>query len=247
MSAPDTLAVTAPPVMPESPVTQLALGVRPDSLTDAVYEAIRRGIIDKRLPPGAPVTEAALAAQLGVSKTPVREALLRLKDAGVIEPNGRRGGRVVQRSEAAIRRAYEVREALESYAAGRAAERADAATVEHLRELAERSCEHAHGNDVPAFVEVDGSFHEAIGAAADNPLLARMLDDALTLAMTLRRRDRPRSTASIDCADAHVRIAAAIGRGDAAGAEREMRDHIAFVAALVLSNPETRPRDTVAL
>src|SRR3954464_1071179 len=113
--------------MPELPVTQLTLGVRPDSLTDAVYEAIRRGIIDRRLPPGGPVTEAALAAQLGVSKTPVREALLRLKDAGVIEPNGRRGGRVVQRSEAAIRRAYEVREALESYAAGRAAERADAA------------------------------------------------------------------------------------------------------------------------
>jgi DNA-binding GntR family transcriptional regulator len=247
VSAPDTLEVTAPAVLPDAPVTPLALGVRPDSLTDAVYEAIRRGIIDRRLPPGAPVTEAALAAQLGVSKTPVREALLRLKDAGVIEPNGRRGGRVVQRSEAAIRRAYEVREALESYAAGRAAERADAAAVAGLRELAERSREHARANDVPAFVEVDGSFHAAIGAAAANPLLGRMLDDALTLAMTLRRRDRPRSTASTACADAHVRIAAAIAGRDAAAAEREMRAHIAFVAALVLSSPDQRPRHTVAL
>src|SRR5207249_1759968 len=75
-------------VVPEGPEAPLFLEVRPDSLTDAVYEAIRRGIIDRRLAPGSPVTEAALAEQLGVSKTPVREALLRLKDIGVIEPNG---------------------------------------------------------------------------------------------------------------------------------------------------------------
>ena len=86
-------------VVSEGPAAPLFLEVRPDSLTDAVYEAIRRGIIDRRLAPGSPVTEAALAEQLGVSKTPVREALLRLKDIGVIEPNGKRGGRVVQLSE----------------------------------------------------------------------------------------------------------------------------------------------------
>ena len=114
-----------PAVVSEGPEAPLFLEVRPDSLTDAVYEAIRRGIIDRRLAPGSPVTEAALAEQLGVSKTPVREALLRLKDIGVIEPNGRRGGRVVQLSEVSVRRAYEVRDALEPYAAGRAAERAD--------------------------------------------------------------------------------------------------------------------------
>jgi DNA-binding GntR family transcriptional regulator len=116
-------------VVPEGPEAPLFLEVRPDSLTDAVYEAIRRGIIDRRLAPGNPVTEAALAEQLGVSKTPVREALLRLKDIGVIEPNGRRGGRVVQLSELSVRRAYEVRDALEPYAAGRAAERAEANQV----------------------------------------------------------------------------------------------------------------------
>jgi DNA-binding GntR family transcriptional regulator len=239
--------VTAPAVTPDLPATPLALGVRPDSLTDAVYDAIRRGIIEKRLPPGAPVTEAALAAQLGVSKTPVREALLRLKDAGVIEPNGRRGGRVVQRSQAAVRRAYEVREALESYAAGRAAERVGMQAAVDLRGLAERSRDCARRNDVPGFLELDTAFHSAVGVGADNPLLARMLEDALTLALTLRRRDGPRSSASTACADAHVRIAAAIAGGDAVAAEREMREHIRFVASLVMSNPESRPSDEVAL
>jgi GntR family transcriptional regulator, rspAB operon transcriptional repressor len=225
----------------------LDLGARPDSLTQVVYEAIRQGIIDKRLPPGARVTEAALADQLGVSKTPVREALLRLREVGVIEDHGRRGGRVVRSSAAAIRDAYETRQALESYAAGRSAERATLAEVRRLRAVAERSAERAHGNDLTGFLENDIEFHGLVAASAGNPALQRMIDDALTLALTLRRRDRPQATASVACAEAHVRIAEAIAGRDPANAEREMRSHIGFVLTVVAAGPERGPIDEVAV
>jgi DNA-binding GntR family transcriptional regulator len=228
-------------------ITTLNLGARPHSLTDVVYEAIRQGIIDKRLPPGARVTEAALAEQLGVSKTPVREALLRLRDVGVIEAHGRRGGRVVRSSAAAIRRAYEVREALESYAAGRSAERATAAEIGRLSAAAGRSLDRARRNDLAGFVEDDVAFHGLIGECARNPPLRRMIDDALTLALTLRRRDRPHATASVACAEAHVRIAEAIAERNAAGAEREMRSHIGFVLDIVAAASERGSMDEVAV
>src|SRR2546421_11249040 len=88
----------------------------PERLADMVYEAIRQSIMDKTLAPGSRVTESGIAQQLGVSKTPVREALLRLRRIGVIEPEGVRGARVVSPSRAAIREAYEIREALEVFA-----------------------------------------------------------------------------------------------------------------------------------
>jgi DNA-binding GntR family transcriptional regulator len=234
-------------VVSEGPEAPLFLEVRPDSLTDAVYEAIRRGIIDRRLAPGSPVTEAALAEQLGVSKTPVREALLRLKDIGVIEPNGKRGGRVVQLSEVSVRRAYEVRDALEPYAAGRAAGRAEADQVAELRSLAERSLACVKAGDVDGFTHHDIDFHTGVAEAASNPLLRRMVEDALTLALTLRRRARPKATASLACAEAHLRIADAIADGDAAIAEREMRAHIGFVAGMVLAGPLGTTTDEVGL
>src|ERR1043166_7375335 len=72
---------------------QLApLTEKPESLTQLVYQALRDAIISKRLPPGERVSEASLARQLRVSKTPVREALLRLHAIGLVEADGGRGG-----------------------------------------------------------------------------------------------------------------------------------------------------------
>ena len=79
---------------------------RPESLADMVYDAIRRLVMDKTLPPGSRVSENALAERLGVSKTPVREAMLRLRQIGVIQSDGVRGGRVARPSRTAIRRRF---------------------------------------------------------------------------------------------------------------------------------------------
>src|SRR3981081_2195160 len=78
------------------------LAPRAENLTDAVFEAIRDGIVDKVLTPGARISEAKVASQLNVSKTPVREALLRLRHLGLVEPT-ERGLTVVRPSGKAIR------------------------------------------------------------------------------------------------------------------------------------------------
>src|SRR6266566_2744275 len=171
---------------------QLApLTEKPESLTQIVYQTLRDAIISKRLPPGERVSEASLARQLRVSKTPVREALLRLQAIGLVEADGGRGGRIVRPSADLIRHTYEVRGSLESLAA-------------------------------------------RLAAAAANPYLARLIDNAYTLTGAARQRDVPSAGASVDCATGHMRIAEAIARGDGAGAAAEAAAHVEMVGLLVL-------------
>jgi GntR family transcriptional regulator, rspAB operon transcriptional repressor len=210
------------------------LDASPESLADLVYEAIRERIMDKTLEPGSRVSEVGLARQLDVSKTPVREAMLRLRRIGVLESDGLRGALVARPSVAAIRQAYEIREALEVFAVRTIAARSGGGNAERIREAAERSLARARAGDQAGFREWDGVFHRAIAEAAGNPRLAELIDDAFTLIVTLRQRDYPNRAASVECGLAHVRIAEAIERGDAEAAEVAARDHIRQVEGFVL-------------
>jgi DNA-binding GntR family transcriptional regulator len=100
------------------------IAVRPETLSERVYEAIREAIVSRRLVPGERVTETAVAAQLSVSKTPVREALLRLEHVGLVITETCRGVSVVRASPSIIREAFEYRLALEVEACRLAAVRA---------------------------------------------------------------------------------------------------------------------------
>ena len=209
----------------------------PERLADVVYEAVRQSIMDKTLAPGTRVTETGLAKQLGVSKTPVREALLRLRRIGVIEPDGVRGGHVVRPSHSAIREAYEVREALEVFAVRSVAERVSGGDLERICDAAARSLKRAQAGDQAGFRQWDFAFHRAIAEAAANSRLTELIEDIFTLIGTLRQRDFPDSRWSVDCAEAHVRIADAIARRDTAAAESAAREHIRQVEGYVLADP----------
>jgi DNA-binding GntR family transcriptional regulator len=207
---------------------------KPESLTQMVYQALRDAIISKRLPPGERVSEASLARQLRVSKTPVREALLRLNAIGLIEADGGRGGRIVRPSAESIRHTYEVRGSLESLAARLAAARADQAQRSQLLQLAAASLAAAQEQDLDGFQRHDEAFHDVLAAASSNPYLARLIDNAYTLTGAVRQRDVPGASDSIDCAAGHVRIADAIARGDSAAAEAEAAAHVEMVGLFVL-------------
>jgi DNA-binding GntR family transcriptional regulator len=225
---------------------QLApLTEKPESLTQIVYQTLRDAIISKRLPPGERVSEASLARQLSVSKTPVREALLRLHAIGLIEADGARGGRIVRPSAESIRHTYEVRGALESLAARLAAARATPAQRSQLHELAAGSLAAAREQDSGGFRRHDEAFHDVLAAASSNPYLARLIDNAYTLTGAARQRDVPSAGDSVDCATGHVRVAEAIARGDPAAAAAEAAAHVEMVGLLVLqafleaSEPDT--------
>ena len=214
---------------------QLApLTEKPESLTQLVYQALRDAIISKRLPPGERVSEASLARQLRVSKTPVREALLRLHAIGLVEADGGRGGRIVRPSAELIQHTYEVRGALESLVARLAVERATPAQRSQLLELAAASLAAAQNQDLDGFRRHDEAFHDVLAAASANSYLARLIDNAYTLTAAARQRDVPRAGDSTDCATGHIRIAEAIAGGDAAAATAEAAAHVEMVGRLVL-------------
>jgi GntR family transcriptional regulator, rspAB operon transcriptional repressor len=206
-----------------------------DNLADRVFEQIRSAITSKTLEPGARLTEVGLAADLNVSKTPVREALLRLRELGLIEPDGRRGGRVVQPSRSSYAQMHEVREALEVYAALMASDRAGEADHRAIRDAAQESNEGARVGDVQRFRTADAAFHEAIARATGNPRLMTQIRNAIDLIAALRERDFRHGGASIRCGAAHIAIADAIEGGDGPAAAELMRAHVRYVRDITLS------------
>jgi GntR family transcriptional regulator, rspAB operon transcriptional repressor len=212
-----------------APVTE-----KPESLTEIVYQVLRDAIISKRLPPGERVSEAGLAQQLRVSKTPVREALLRLQAIGLIEAEGGRGGRIVRPSADSIRHTYEVRGALETLAASLATARATKAQRSQLLELATASLAAARNQDLDGFRRYDEAFHDLLAAASSNPYLTRLIGNAYTLTGAARQRDVPSAGDSVDCAEGHVRIAEAVARGDSTAAAAAAAAHVEMVGLLVL-------------
>ncbi len=132
---------------------------------------MRNLIIQQALPPGSRVSEAMLAERLNVSKTPMREALLRLSQPGLIISDGRRGGRVPDRSVDRLRSAYEWREAVEAKAARLAADAHTPTDSTAMTAAADASLAAARQDDMDAFRAHDRAFHIAVATAADNPYL----------------------------------------------------------------------------
>lgn len=164
-------------------------------LRDRIHDLLRMAILSGELPPGTPVIEAELAARLGASRTPVREALRRLETAGLLEPRGLRGSVVRQLDANDVACIFEIREALETLVVRRAAPKItddELATLEH--HLAEMR---AHVDDPNAMESHDTAFHDLILASAQGERLRRMLSEIreelisyrfLSLSDPMRRR-----------------------------------------------------------
>jgi len=146
-------------------------------LRELVLEAIREAIINGTLKPRERLMEIQLAEELGVSRTPVREALRKLELEGFIVMLPRKGAYVADISFKDIADIFEIRAALESLAAGLAAERI---TDEELEELERNLVEKAEAiisNDLEKLVEVDTKFHETIYNASRNERLKTIINN----------------------------------------------------------------------
>jgi len=215
---------------PASDVSHIEFESRPSSLALSVYNAIRLAIIDGNLPADTRVTEAGIAKQLQVSKTPVREALLRLKEVGLIESVGPRAARIVSSSQAHMRDAYEVRESLEATSARLAAERGSEEALLVAKRAADRTMDAAIASDISAYRTADAAFHAAVAVAGGNPRLCRLIDDVNALVSVLRQRDIPGVDGSVTCAQQHLSIVDALLERDADKATALMVEHVRHVA-----------------
>jgi len=210
----------------------------PTNMSQLAFESIRTAIINRTLAPGSRIVETALAEQLNVSKTPVREALIQLREIGLVEPDGRRGDRVVRRSAKTLRNAYDIREGLELFAVRCAAERSTTSQREQIRTAAQESLEGALAGDASRFHDCDMVFHRAIVEIAGNERLTAIVENTYLLIATLRERDVAEQSVSIRCGEQHLGIAAAIDQEDAALSEALLREHIRYVGGRVIAAVE---------
>ncbi len=144
-------------------------------LRELVFESLREAIISGRLRPGQRLMEIQLAEELGVSRTPVREAIRKLELEGLVLMIPRKGAYVAEISMKDIADVFEIRRALEGLAARLAAERSTEEEVDRLERLLFQIAEKAAGNDLDACVELDTQFHAQLMAASHNPRLSQLL------------------------------------------------------------------------
>jgi len=199
--------------------------IRPISITDLVFDRIRDAIINKSIPPGSAVNEADLAQRLRVSKTPVRESLIRLKEIGLLVPSGRRL-RVITPSRQLIQHAYEFRMLIEPDCARIAARRAPEAERQEIAASADEAVASAQHDDVQGYYRAGRDLHLRIADATGNALLSSAVERSHSFTLTLMRRDLSEAIDLRTRSQHHVAIAAAIAQGDEDRAENEMRQHI---------------------
>lgn len=220
-----------------SHVTSNLAEIRVPSLRAEAVRSIRAAIIRGELAAGEILSANAIALQLGVSATPVREAMIELSQDGVVEAVRNRGFRIIPMSRADLEQMLAVRLLLEVPAAG---EVAGAFTADELRQLEEivRTGEQSAGRgELADFLEHDREFHLALLQRAGNPYLTGMvlgLRDRRRLDGPGRGQDR---AALVEQASHHRLLLEAIARGDRAAAEETMRRHLEH--STVLFAPET--------
>jgi DNA-binding GntR family transcriptional regulator len=198
--------------------------LRNTSRSEFVFAALRDAIWDGRFAPGERIPEEEIARSLGVSRTPVREALRRLQERGMLSVGAGRSLVVAELSRQQVLELYAMREILEGSAARFAARHADETEIDVLHHLLGEL--EKRGDNPRMLVSLNRRFHRAICEAAHNRYLIATLDgmhDALALlhSNTFRLPSR-RSESDVE----HRRIVVAIERRDPDEAEAAARDHV---------------------
>ena len=144
-------------------------------LRDVVFHTLRKAILRGNLEPGERLREIHLADKLGVSRTPIREAIRKLELEGLVVMIPRKGAVVAEITEKSLRDVLEVRRALEALAVRLACEKILDEEVEELKVAAKAFEEELETGDVTAYAEADVRFHDIIYRATDNQRLIQLL------------------------------------------------------------------------
>lgn len=144
-------------------------------LRDVVFNTLRQAILRGELKPGERLMEIQLANKLGVSRTPIREAIRKLELEGLVLMIPRRGAEVAEITEKSLRDVLEVRKALEELSVELACDRITEEDIAELKKVAKEFEEALKGGDVTEYAEVDVKFHDIIYYATGNQRLIQLL------------------------------------------------------------------------
>ncbi|MFB4161985.1 GntR family transcriptional regulator [Geomicrobium sp. JSM 1781026] len=193
-----------------------------------LYHEMKRMIYQQELPPGERVNESKLSKDLGVSRSPIREAMRLLEKDGLVIDDESAGFIVYTFKSADVKHIYQIRSALESLAVQLLIEQATTAERLEIGNLLDDIDDRIHKNDTdPKIINMNQQFHEMIAAGSQNPYLVKQLHSIKVLTYYFRVLNFEGAGRARRIQQEHRAIYEKIEGSDAAGAAYEMQKHLA--------------------
>lgn len=224
----DGIAVPSPSPRP-LPAQQRSPAVKRTTTATAIYRDLHAAIVSMQLPPGTALNEKMLTERFGVSRTPVREALIRLVEDGLVDIFPQSGTFVARIPVGLIPEAVIIRQALEDATVSRAAASATPEDIARLDDILARQKFFAGRQDLNAFHEADEAFHEAIAAVSGHPGIWTYLKPAKIQIDRCRRLTLPALGRMEFVLGEHELIRNAVAAHDVAAARAAMHKHLSAV------------------
>ena len=207
-------------------------------LREIVYEQLKRQILTGRITPGTRMMEVELADEMGVSRTPVREAIRKLEKEGLVTIEPRRGAYASDISVKDMVDTLEVREDLEGLAAALAAERMTEEQIDELVKITEGYSEAILNSDTEKIIHYDEKFHKHIVSCSGNKTLIQLSEIVQELALRFRYIYYDDFSRYENMPVEHRQIIAAITSGDADTARKSADSHVKKLKEFVIREGE---------
>lgn len=207
-------------------MTNLNALAQPQPLAKMAFEAIREAIISGQLRSGEIYNEKALAGQLGISRTPVREALLELSVVGLITFLPRRGIIINDYNESDIEEIFQLRQAIEQWVIAQVAEDNGKVDLKALEKSLADQQKSLEGQDFLAFMGADRAFHTLLADQVGNKRLISVLEGLRDMIQVMGLSALARPGRADEVLAEHRRMLDAIKAGDAQAARRAMLEHL---------------------
>lgn len=214
-------------------------------LRERVVETLRDAILSGELKPGEALVETDLAAQLGISRAPLREALQQLSAEGLIETIPYHGSRVKELTRKDVEELYSLRTVYETFAARRIIQQNNPEAIQRLRDLCEQMVVASNSSDMRLLNLVDRNFHDAIIDLSDHSLLRYSWSHVSLRVRQVMALSNRRVTSMNIIAQNHLRIVEALESGDVDLTVRLLEEHIASAGDLIAEHWEQRSVDSI--
>jgi GntR family transcriptional regulator, rspAB operon transcriptional repressor len=209
------------------------------SMVDAVYKTVLTAIVEARLSAGTPLSQNKLAARLGVSRTPVREALLRLERDGLVHRLPDAGFAVASITAAEVHESCDLLDLLDTYVYKRAAENLSREQLIDLLELAQSLVTKAESGDTEGWREADRRYHAVVMSAADNRYVTQYLQQTRQRVQRFWLQSPHFGGRLRTCSQDHVTLAQAMLDTDGQRLSETVHAHIERMRGNVLARLES--------
>lgn len=194
-------------------------------LASDVYEQILSAIVNGEIKPGERLIQEKIAAQINISRTPVREALLRLEQEGILQQSGRKGFSIREITDEEVRALYGAREAIEGYAAFTIAASKSARQLDAIEKAVKAELE-LKNRDLEKEFQINRNIHRTIVEQSDNPVLLDMFDSLWGRGISLWLFAATRINQTPPEPDVHLKILQIIKEGTPEQAQKAMIAHV---------------------